>query len=49
MDKNTIRKTFKITPELNKMLQEATRIIGTTETSIIKVALFEYLRGIKLW
>lgn len=48
MDKNTVRKTLKITPELNKMLQEATQIIGTTETSIIKVALFEYLKGIKL-
>lgn len=48
MDKNTIRKTFKITPMLNKMLQEATQIIGTTETSIMKVALFEYLKGLKL-
>lgn len=29
------------------MLKEATKIIGTTETSIIKVALYEYLKGIK--
>lgn len=47
MKQNEIRKSFKITKELNEMLKEATKIIGTTETSIIKVALYEYLKGIK--
>lgn len=45
---NEIKKSFKITKELNEMLQYAIRITGTTETSLIKVALFEYLKGIKL-
>lgn len=49
MASNTIRKSFKITKELNDLLQEAVKITGTTETSLIKVALFEYLKGIKLW
>ena len=48
MNNNGIRKSFKITKELNDMLQEAVKITGTTETSLIKVALFEYLKGIKL-
>lgn len=48
MNYNNIRKSFKITKELNDMLQEAIKITGTTETSLIKVALFEYLKGIKL-
>ena len=48
MNYNEIRKSFKITKELNEMLQEAVKITGTTETSLIKVALFEYLKGIKL-
>ena len=48
MKNNEIRKSFKITKELNDMLQEAVRVTGTTETSLIKVALFEYLKGIKL-
>ena len=47
MKNNEIRKSIKITKELNEMLQEAVKIIGTTETSIIKVALYEYLKGIK--
>ena len=49
MNKNEIKKHIKITKELNDMLQEAVRVTGTTETSLIKVALFEYLKGIKLW
>lgn len=49
MNYNEVRKSFKITKELNDMLQEAVKITGTTETSLIKVALFEYLKGIKLW
>lgn len=48
MNNNEIRKSFKITQELNDMLQQAVKITGTTETSLIKVALFEYLKGIKL-
>lgn len=48
MNNNEIRKSFKITKELNEMLQQAVKITGTTETSLIKVALFEYLKGIKL-
>ena len=48
MDNNEIRKSFKITKELNAMLQQAVKIAGTTEASLIKVALFEYLKGIKL-
>lgn len=48
MNYNEVRKSFKITKELNDMLQEAVKITGTTETSLIKVALFEYLKGIKL-
>ena len=48
MNKNEIKKHIKITKELNDMLQEAVRVTGTTETSLIKVALFEYLKGIKL-
>jgi predicted DNA-binding protein len=47
MKNNEIRKSIKITKELNEMLQEAVKIIGTTETSVIKVALFEYLKGLK--
>ncbi len=47
MKNNEIRKSFKITKELNEMLQKAVVITGTTETSLIKVALFEYLKGIK--
>lgn len=47
MKQNEIRKSFKITKELNEMLKETTKIIGTTETSIIKVALYEYLKGVK--
>ena len=46
MNNNEIRKSFKITKELNQLLQEAVRVTGTTETSLIKVALFEYLKGI---
>ena len=42
-----LSKGFKLTKELNEMLKEATKIIGTTETSIIKIALYEYLKGIK--
>lgn len=48
MDSNEVKKHFKITKELNEMLQYAIKITGTTETSLIKVALFEYLKGIKL-
>lgn len=48
MNNNEIRKSFKITKELNDLLQQAVQITGTTETSLIKVALFEYLKGIKL-
>lgn len=48
MNNNEIRKSFKITQELNDLLQYAIKITGTTETSLIKVALFEYLKGIKL-
>lgn len=48
MNNNEIRKTFKITKELNSMLQEAVKVTGTTEAALIKVALFEYLKGIKL-
>lgn len=44
---NEIKKAFKITKELNDMLQYAVKVTGTTETSLIKVALFEYLKGIK--
>lgn len=47
MNNNEIRKSFKITKELNDLLQYAIKITGTTETSLIKVALFEYLKGIK--
>lgn len=46
MNNNEIKKTVKITKELNTMLQKAIKITGTTETAIIKVALFEYLKGI---
>lgn len=47
MDNNEIRKSFKITKELNAMLQQAVKITGTTETALMKVALFEYLKGLK--
>lgn len=47
MDNNEIRKSFKITKELNTMLQQAVKITGTTETALIKCALFEYLKGLK--
>lgn len=47
MANNEIRKSIKITKELNEMLQEAVKIIGTTETSLIKIALYEYLKGVK--
>lgn len=47
MKNNEVRKSIKITKELNQMLQEAVKVIGTTETSLIKVALYEYLKGIK--
>ena len=49
MENNNVKKVIKITNELNEMLQQAVKITGTTETSLIKVALFEYLKGIKLW
>lgn len=48
MENNNVKKVIKITNELNEMLQQAVKITGTTETSLIKVALFEYLKGIKL-
>lgn len=47
MKNNEIRKSIKITQELNEMLQKAVKIIGTTETSLIKIALYEYLKGVK--
>jgi predicted DNA-binding protein len=47
MKNNEIRKSIKITKELNEMLQNAVKIIGTTETSLIKIALYEYLKGVK--
>lgn len=47
MKNNEVRKSIKITKELNQMLQEAVKVIGTTETSLIKIALYEYLKGIK--
>lgn len=37
---NEIKKHFKITKELNEMLQYAIKITGTTETSLIKVDIF---------
>ena len=48
MTTNEIKKSFKITQELNVLLKEAAKITGTTEAALIKVALFEYLKGIKL-
>ena len=48
MTKNEIKKSIKITNELNAMLHYAATVTGTTETALIKVALFEYLKGIKL-
>lgn len=47
MNNNEIRKSFKITQELNTMLQQAVKLTGTTETALIKCALFEYLKGLK--
>ena len=47
MNNNEVRKSVKITKELNDMLQNAVKIIGTTETSLIKIALYEYLKGVK--
>lgn len=47
MKQNEIRKSIKITKELNELLQVAVQITGTTETSIIKIALYNYLKGIK--
>lgn len=47
MNTNEIRKTLKITKELNEVLQKAVKITGTTEASLIKIALFEYLKGFK--
>ena len=47
MKQNEIRKSIKITKELNDMLQTAVKITGTTETSLIKIALFKYLKGLK--
>ena len=47
MKNNEIRKSVKITKELNDMLQNAVKVIGTTETSLIKIALYEYLKGVK--
>ena len=47
MNNNEIRKSVKITKELNDMLQKAVKVIGTTETSLIKIALYEYLKGVK--
>lgn len=48
MNNNEIKKSFKITKELNELLQEVVKITGTTEASLIKIALFEYLKGIKI-
>ena len=45
MNNNEIKKSFKITKELAQMLHEASLITGTTESAIIKCALFEYLKG----
>lgn len=42
-----IRKTFKISKELDDMLKEAQKILMCTESSIIKNALFVYLKGLK--
>ena len=47
MKQNEIRKSIKITKELNEMLQKAVKITGTTEASLIKIALLEYLKGLK--
>ena len=47
MNNNEVRKSVKITKELNEMLQKAVKVIGTTETSLIKIALYEYLKGVK--
>lgn len=47
MKNNEVRKSIKITKELNDLLQTAVKITGTTEASLIKIALFEYLKGIK--
>ena len=47
MNNNEIRKSVKITKEMNDLLQYAVKITGTTETNIIKTALFLYLKGIK--
>lgn len=47
MNNNEIKKSVKMTKELAQMLHEASLITGTTETAIIKIALFEYLKGIK--
>lgn len=47
METNEIKKHFKITKDLNDMLQQAVKITGTTETALMKIALFEYLKGIK--
>lgn len=47
MKNNEIRKSVKITQEMNELLQYAVKITGTTETALIKAALFQYLKGIK--
>lgn len=48
MKHNEIRKSVKLTKEMNKLLQEAAELTGTTETALIKAALFEYLKGFKV-
>ena len=47
MKLNEIRKSVKLTKEFNELLQEAVKLTGTTETSIIKIALLNYLKGLK--
>ena len=47
MEKNEVKKHFKITKELNTMLQQAVETTGTTETALFKIALWNLLKGLK--
>ena len=46
MEINEIKKHFKITKDLNDMLQQAVKITGTTETALMKIALWNLLKEI---
>lgn len=45
MNQNEVRKSIKIPKELDKLLKEYAKITGVTETTVIKLAIYDKVRS----